>query len=333
MRLNYALFGLAALIAAPGYAAAPEFVVTKIIAGPDGGWDYAAVDSAAHRLYVAHGDAVTAVDLESLAVTPKLLAGNHLHTVLPLADGKGLVTNGDDNTAVLFETATGKVLATLPTGKKPDAAIFDPSSGLVLVMDGAAGDITLIDPKTATSPGRIAVGGALEFAAADGRGKAYVNIEDKAEVAVIDIAAREQAARYPLPGCEEPSGLALNAEGSILVSACANGKAVALNTKDGSAAASLPIGSRPDAVIHDAKRGLFFIPCGGTGTLTVISERGGALSVAATVKTAAGARTGALDPKTGLLYLPTADALPATDGERPKGYVPGTFRILVVGEE
>jgi DNA-binding beta-propeller fold protein YncE len=200
-------------------------------------------------------------------------------------------------------------------------------------MDGAAGDITLIDPKTASSPGTIAVGGALEFAAADGHGKAYVNIEDKAEVAVIDTATRKAVARYPLPGCEEPSGLALNADGTILVSACANGKAVALNTKDGSANATLPIGARPDAVIYDAKRGLFFIPCGGSGTLSVISEKGSALSVTATVKTASGARTGALDPRTGLLYLPTADALPSANGERPKGFVPGTFRILVVGKK
>ena len=332
MRLRHALLTLSALLAVPaiGRAATPDFAVLQTIPGPDGGWDYAAVDAGARRLYVAHGDAVSVLDLEGLTLTPKLLAARHAHAALPLADGKAVLTNGDDDTAAVFDTATGKVIATIPTGKKPDAAVFDPASGLVLVMNGLAGDITLIAPKTATSPGRIQVGGELEYGAADGHGRLYVNVADKAEVAVIDIAARRVVAHYPLPGCEDPSGLALG--NGMLVSACGNGKAVALNAGDGKPAASLPIGTRPDAVIFDARRRLFFIPCGGTGTLAVLAENDGKLTLAATVKTAKGARTGALDPKTGRLYLPTADAPPEEDDERPSKFIPGTFRILVVGE-
>jgi DNA-binding beta-propeller fold protein YncE len=334
MNLRYALIGLTALVAIPSFAAGiPEFSIIQTIPGPDGGWDYASVDSAARRLYVAHGDAVTVLNLDTMAITPKLLDGNRLHAVLPLADGKGLMTNGGADNATLFDRATGAVIATIPTGEKPDAAIFDPVSGLVMVMDGKAGDVTLVDPKTGASPGRIPVGGALEFAVADGRGKVFINIEDKGEMAVIDTAARKVVAHYPLPGCEEPSGLAIDSESGILVAACANQTALAIRAKDGSKVASLTIGSHPDAAIFDAKRKLFFIPCGGDGTLAVIAENDGAVSVAATVKTAIGARTGALDPKTGRLYLPTADVLPAQPDEKHKGFKPGTFRILVVGEK
>lgn len=88
----------------------------------------------------------------------KLVEGKQLHGVLPLTNGKTLSTNGGDNTATLFESAMGKVIASMATGINPDAAIFDPS-GLVLVMDGEDGNIMLIAPKTATSPGKIAVGG------------------------------------------------------------------------------------------------------------------------------------------------------------------------------
>jgi DNA-binding beta-propeller fold protein YncE len=334
MNLRYALIGLTALVAIPSFAAGiPEFSIIQTIPGPDGGWDYASVDSAARRLYVAHGDAVTVLNLDTMAITPKLLDGNRLHAVLPLADGKGLMTNGGADNATLFDRATGAVIATIPTGEKPDAAIFDPVSGLVMVMDGKAGDVTLVDPKTGASPGRIPVGGALEFAVADGRGKVFINIEDKGEMAVIDTAARKVVAHYPLPGCEEPSGLAIDSESGILVAACANQTALAIRAKDGSKVASPTIGSHPDAAIFDAKRKLFFIPCGGDGTLAVIAENDGAVSVAATVKTAIGARTGALDPKTGRLYLPTADVLPAQPDEKHKGFKPGTFRILVVGEK
>lgn len=309
---------------------APALSVIGTIAGPDGGWDYAFIDGTARRLYVAHGDAVMAVDLDTGKVEPKLVEGQRLHAVLPLPDGKVLSTNGGSNTATLFEGATGKVIATIPTGQKPDGATYDPSSGLALVMDGKDGDATLVDPKTGTSPGRIPIGGALEFPAADGKGKVFVNIEDKGEIAVLDVAARKVTARYTLPGCEEPSGLAIDRKAGILVSACANGKAIALKAADGSVLATLPIGMRPDFAIFDPKRKLFFIPCG-EGNLAVIGEDDGTPKVIATIPTAQGARTGALDPKTGKLYLPTADFQPAPAGERHYQPVPGTFRILIVG--
>src|ERR1019366_9399053 len=127
-----------------------------------------------------------------------LVEGKRLHAVLPLGDGRALSTNGGDNTATLFEATTGKVIASIATGLNPDDAIYDPSSGLALVMDGRAdGSITLIDPTTATSPGKISVGGKLEFAVADGHGHVYVNVEDKGEIAVVDVAGRKVAARYP----------------------------------------------------------------------------------------------------------------------------------------
>jgi DNA-binding beta-propeller fold protein YncE len=323
--------GLLAPVIAGADSAAPALSVVGTIPGPDGGWDFAAIDATARRLYLAHGDAVMAVDLDSGKVTPKLVEGQRLHAVLPLPGGRVLSTNGGTNTATLFEGATGKVIATVPTGQKPDAALFDPSTGLVFVMDAKDGDATLIDPKTGTSSGRIPIGGALEFAVADGKGKIFVNIEDKGEIAVVDAAARRVVAHYPLPGCDEPSGLALDRKAGMLVAACSNEKAVALRAKDGTVAATLPIGKRPDAAIFDPARKLFFVPCG-DGTLAVIAaNEGGTPAVAATVPTATGARTGALDPKTGRLYLPAADFQPPAPGEKHFQVVPGTFRIVIVG--
>ena len=325
------LFAFASGTSARGADQALALSVIGTIPGPDGGWDYAAIDSGQRRLYVAHGDAVMAVDLDSGKVEPKLVEGQRLHAVVPVPGGRVLSTNGGNNTATLFEGDTGKVIATIPTGQKPDAATYDPSSGLVFVMDGQDGDTTLVDPKTGTSPGRIPIGGKLEFAVADGKGNVFVNVEDKREIAVVSATARKVTARYPLAGCDEPSGLAIDRKAGILVAACSNGKAIALKSADGTVLATLPIGGRPDAAIYDFKRKLFFIPCG-EGTLAVIAENeNGPPTVVATVPTANGARTGALDPKTGKLYLPTADFQAPAAGEKRHQVVPGTFRILIVG--
>jgi DNA-binding beta-propeller fold protein YncE len=307
----------------------PALSVIGTIPGPDGGWDLVSVDVAARRLYIAHGDAVTSVDLDSGALTPKLAEGQGLHAVVPLPNGKLLTTNGRINTAIILEAGSGKAIASVPTGTNPDAAIFDPASGLVLVMNGRSGDITLVDPETATAPGRVEVGGKLELAAVDGKGRAYVNIEDKGEMAVVDIAARKVVTHYKLPGCDEPSGVAIDPKTGLLVVACANQTAIALNAKTGAVAATLAIGKRPDTAMFDRVRKVFYIPCG-EGMLSVIAEKGGTPFVVATVPTAVGARTGAVDMKTGRIYLPTADFKPAEGGGRPT-VIPGTFRILIVG--
>jgi YVTN family beta-propeller protein len=311
---------------------APSLSVIATIPGPDGGWDIPSVDSTGRRLYIAHGDAVTVIDLDSGKVTPRLVEGKRLHDVLPLPDGRALSTNGGDNTATLFEAATGKVIAAIPTGLNPDVAILDPSSGLVLVMDGRGDDVTLIDPKTAHAEGRIAVGGKPEFAVADGKGRVFINIEDKADIAIVDIAQRKVTARYSLEGCEEPSGLALDPDSGLLLAACANRKAVAVRARDGTIVATLAIGERPDGAIFDAQRKLFFIPCG-EGNIAVIGATSGTPAVIATIPTASGARTAALDPQTGKLYLPTADFAAPAEGEKRHTVIPGTFRVLVVGEK
>ncbi len=339
MRFCLALTGLltasALLHPSPvlGADATPKLSVVATIPGPDGGWDMTSVDVEARRLYVAHGDAVMAVDLDSGKVTPALVEGKRLHAVLPLAAGRALSTNGGDNTATLFEAATGKVIASIATGLNPDDAIFDPSSGLALVMDGRAeGSITLIDPKTATSPGKISVGGKLEFAVADGHGRVYVNVEDKGEIAVIDVGARKVVAHYALTGCEEPSGLALNPTNGLLIAACSNKKALAVQSKDGAVTSTLTIGERPDGAIFDPARKLFFIPCG-EGNIAVIDGKSGTPTVIATIPTANGARTAALDQRTGKIYLPTADFNAPAEGEKRHTVVPGSFRVLVVGEK
>jgi YVTN family beta-propeller protein len=326
--------GLAALasggLAAAGQAA-PTYSVVDHIQGPDGRWDYASFDPARRRVYIAHGVAVTAIDVDTKTVTAEVAKGAGLHSAFALPGGDVLVTtNGAANTAEFLDARSGAVLATVPVGQDPDAAIFDPGTGLVLVMNGHGGDVSLVDAASRKVTGVIPVGGALEFVAADGAGRAYVNIEDKGEIAVLDLKAKSVVARYSLNGCEEPSGLILAKEAGVLISACANGMAKVIRAATGEEVATLSIGKKPDAVLWDEQRRLAFIPSGGAGTLSVIAVRGPSdVAVVQTVPTQVGARTGAVDPKTGRIYLPTAKFLPAQGGGRPT-IVPGSFEVLVV---
>ncbi len=338
MRLRQALLCLAASMSLGSHSVAhsapggqQKLRLLKTIARQEGDarYAFASIDAGARRLYVARGFGVTAVDLDSEQATRRWVPGDHVHAVIALPGGRALSTNGDANTATLFVAGTGQVIAQLQTGKDPDAATFDSSTGLVFVMDHQEGDLTLIDPNDAKVVGRLFLGGVLESASADGHGRLYVNVRDQNKMAVVDTGARKVLRRYDLPGCEGPTGLGADLESGILVVACANRTALGLRASDGTVVAHLPIDRKADAVLFDPLRRNFYVPCGRDGTLIVISEtKEGALAVQSSVATALGAHTGAIDPQTGRLYLPTANFHLTFSGIAP---TEGTFRVLVLG--
>jgi DNA-binding beta-propeller fold protein YncE len=105
---------------------------------------------------------------------------------------------------------------------------------------------------------------------------------------------------------------------------------------DGKEVASIPIGKGPDAVIYDDQRQLAFIPCGRDGVLEVISVADPAkVALVQHVPTQTLARTGALDPQSGRIYLMTA-TIDTAAGAGPAGRpVPksGSFEMLVVAPQ
>lgn len=325
-----ALLAVTAAVAA-GLAGAKEagYSVVDKFAGPDGGYDYISVDSAKQRVFVGRSDGVMTIDLATRKVTPAFVKADDVAAVL-IITGTDLMlsTNGGSNNATLFDRNTGKVKAVIPTGEEPDGALYDERTGLAFVMNGGSEDVTFIDIKKAAPVATIPVHGTPEAAAVDGKGRLYVNIEDKAEVAVIDIASRKVVANHKLPGCEEPTGLAFDSVSGELISACHNGTAKLIDAKSGSDKGSVAIGEGADGAMFDAQRRLAYVSCM-DGTLSVFPlGNDGKAGAVTTVKTAVGARTQALDPKTGRVYLPRADYKAAADGKRTR--VPGTFEVLVV---
>ena len=326
-----ALAGLAA--ATPALADPGRKVVDRIAAGGDGGWDYASVDPVAHKLYVTRGASIMSVDLDTGKPTLGVAATSRSHQVVPVnGGGELLITNGGDATVTIVDAKTGKVRVTTKVSAGPDAAILEPTTGLVMVMGHKSGAVDLIDPATGALAGSIMVGGTLEFAAADGKGKAFVNVEDKGELVAIDMKTRTVLGHYPMAGCEEPTGLAYLAPNNLLLAACGNGVAALVSPDTGAVVQTLKVGAGPDAAIYDDVRKLAYVPSGATGTLTVIAVEGQTARIIETLPTAKGARLGMVDPRTGKVYLPAARfAPPAAAGGWPT-VVPGSFEILVVGQ-
>lgn len=329
-RIAALCLGLCA-VAAGAQAAGSGYHVLERISGPDGGWDYVRVDPVNNRVLVAHGGSVVAMDLATKKVTPGLAPGMMLHDPMPVNGGSEvLVTNGGTAEAVFVDAKTFAEVARVKTGVGPDAAAFDARSGLVLVMNHRGGDITLIDPKTHKAVGSIAVGGDLEAAAVDGAGRAFVNVENKNEIVVLDLAKRSVVTRYALAGCDGPTGLVYDAADRQLIAAC-DGATVVVDATSGKVVATVATGKGADGVAFDPRQKLAFVSAGQSGTLSVVSVGKGKASVVDTVKTQVSARTIGIDPRDGRVYLPAAEfgPKPAT-GRAPM--IPGSFKILVVGK-
>jgi YVTN family beta-propeller protein len=318
----------ATLIAA---APAPTYVVSGSIPGPDGRWDYASVDSSAHQLYVAHGDVVTAVDLGTKAVR-SFGAIAKAHAVVPIT-GKSmlLVTSGNDNSVRLLATGDGRELARIPVGADPDAAFYDAASGRAVVMNAKDGTVSVIDVAARKVVRTITLKPALEFGVLGKNNMLYVNNEDLNEIESANLTNGKVGATIPLLGCTGPTGLGYDEKTGQLISACANGKAAVVDAVSHKMVKLLSIGSGPDAVIMDTARRVAIIPCGRDGTLSIVAlDSADGAKVIATAISEKGARTGALDPSNGTIYLPTAAfSQPASAGARPAA-VPGSFHVVAM---
>src|SRR5262249_50590989 len=161
---------------------------------------------------------------------------------------------------------------------------------------------TAVDAAKGTVVGSIPLGGKPEFAVSDGRGRGFVNIEDKAELVAFDPVKLQVQQRWSLAPCEEPTGLALDDKHRRLVSGCSNQLMAITDADSGHQITTLPIGDGVDGVAFNPESGLAFASCG-DGHLTVVREDSpDRFSVVENVPTKRGARTLALDVNHGLIY-------------------------------
>ena len=311
-------------------------IADRIKIDSNGGWDYISVDEQLNRLYVSHSNIVQVIDLNTnkqMAIIPNTYG---VHGIA-LADdlNKGFTSNGKDTTVTIFDLKTNAVITKVKvTGAKPDAIAYDDVTNRVFTMNGKGKNATVIDAKTNMVIGTIVLDGKPEFCVVDGKGKLYVNIEDKNSIAEIDANAMKILREWPIAPGESPSGLAMDKKNRRLFSVCDNQMMVVSDADKGSVITTVPIGDGPDAAGFDPEKMLVY-SSNGSGTLTVVKENGGTYSVLENFETQRSARTLAINAKTGHIYLPAAEFMPVhsipVGAPKPKPTMkPGTFMILDV---
>jgi YVTN family beta-propeller protein len=327
----------AAFLCSPLFAQPTYHVQDKWKIGGDGGWDYLAVDPQSGHLYITRGNHVMVVDTSSGKALADITGLKGTHGVAFDTDGKtGYISDGASNAVAIFDRSSNKITQTIPAGTNPDGILFEPSTKTVWAFNGRSKNATVIDSATKQVVATVALPGKPEFPVADGKGSVFVNIEDKNEIAHLDAKSHKLLAEWPI-GCESPSGQAIDVANNRLFSVCDGKKMAVVDAASGKVVASPEIGEGPDAAAFDPNTQNAF-SSNGDGTLTVVHQNSAdSYSVAQNVSTQRSARTMALDPKTGKIYLVAAEfgPRPAATPENPRPrppVLPGSFVVIVVSK-
>ena len=348
---------------APAQENGPYKVLRIQLVGGDGGFDYVTADPDGRNLYVARSGPTGHIgifNLDTLAQVGDIPGVSAHGGVVDTSTGHGFATS---KPVTMFDAKSFAILKKIDVQGNPDGYLNDAYNHHFYILSHSAPNITVLDDKDGAILGTIDIGGAPEQAVTDGRGKIYVDIEDKSAIAVIDANSMKMVGKYDVSskggGC---AGLALDAKNNILFAACRDNKnMIILSAADGHILADLPIGNGSDgATFNPATMEAFSSQ--GDGTLTVIKEDSPAtFSVEQTVATPARAKVLTLDTKTNQILTitaeygpvpaapptPPAGAAPAAGSPSPANpptgapawmrgprapMIPGSFQILVIGK-
>jgi DNA-binding beta-propeller fold protein YncE len=326
---------LAALLVSRGHAANYHVVGTIPISG-DYGWDYASTDTEGRRLYVGHDKTVVVVDVDSKKVVGTIGDGSDMHGAAVAREfNRGFISESNPGSVVIFDLKTLKPLAEVPVGKDPNLVMVDHATARVFTADRGDKQLTALDAKTGKVIGHVGpLDGRTEHGTSDEKGHVFLNLQDKGLLLKIDARQLKVLNTWPVTPCGLPSAMDMDKTTERVFIGCRSGLFAAVDGDTGRVVSALPIGPGVDAVEFDAARRLIYVASGGDGTLSIFHEDSAdKYSLVQKVTTEVGARTLAVDHKTGAVYLPVGRFASAPNGARGRGpMVPGSFHVVVVSE-
>jgi DNA-binding beta-propeller fold protein YncE len=247
-----ALLGVALHADTPNY-----HLWKKVDVGGRGAWDYLTYDDAGHRVFISRLAYVMVVDGESGAKVGEVPDTPGVHGIALAPDlGRGFTSNGHTNSVTIFDLKTLRPIDQVPTGKVPDAIVYDAASKRVFTMNARGQDATAIDGATGRTVGTIPLSGRPEFAVSDGKGTVFVNITDKHTLTAIDAQTLTVKSNWDMAGCEGPSGLSMDRDNRRLFSGCDNKVMAIVDADSGKLITTVPIGGGVDATAFDPHAGL-----------------------------------------------------------------------------
>jgi len=340
-RLAAGLLVLLLTLAITVAAAGSYHLIKKIPIPGDGGWDYVAADSEGRRLYVSHDTEIVVLDLDSGAIVGKISGGPDMHGAAIASEfGRGFISESNPGSVLIFDLQTLAKVGEVRVGDDPNGIIYDHLTKRIFTADRGSKRITAIDAKTGKIAGTIEnLGGRTEHLASDESGHLFLNMQDRNTLLKLDAKELKVLETWPTAPCQAPSSMDMDrVHARIFIGCRGAGMMAVVDATSGKIVATNPIGAGVDAAEFDPKTGQVYFSTGADGVLSIFREKSpDQYELVENVKTQAGARTMAVDRKTGRVYVAAAELgprpAPTPENPRPRPpVIPGTFSVLVIGQ-
>jgi YVTN family beta-propeller protein len=268
--------------------------------------DHFAVDHGRQRLFVAElgNNAVGVVDLK---------ARKTIRTIGGLSEPQGVAYVPSTDTLYVADARDGAVLlfrgdglapaGRIELGEDADNIRVDERQNRVIVGYGD-GALAIIDPERRAKIADVRLKAHPESFQLDATGaRAFVNVPDAREVAVVDLEAGIQSASWPTGDAQANFPMALDAGSRrILVAFRKPPRLAAFDEQDGKVVAQMDTCGDADDVFVDTKRHRVYVSCG-EGAVDVLEQRERTYERVGRVPTASGARTSLLVPELDHLFV------------------------------
>jgi DNA-binding beta-propeller fold protein YncE len=329
-KLSVALWCIAAA-ALLAQESSPYRVTNRFALGGDGSWDYIVPDPPNHRVFIGRQNRVMVVDEDRGALLGEVPGIQGAHgTAIAAASGHGFATSGNDQSVVMFDLKSYKVLGRIPAAEDADAIIYDAPSNRVFTFNGDAHSSTVIDPVAGTRIANVPLGGKPEYGASAGDGKIYANLTDTSEVVEIEGKTATVTRRWSTAPCKQPVAMAIDVGHHRLFSGCRSGVLAVSDYPAGKVVATLPIGGGVDGAGYDAATGDVFAS-NADGTLTVMHQVDpDQYRVIGAVQTPPGSRNMGLDPISHRIFVAAAQFGPPPGGRGRGPVLPDSFTVMVI---
>jgi hypothetical protein len=298
---------LTSLLALPAQAAEPLVLERTIpLHAVRGRIDHMAIDLPRKRLIVAElgNDSVDVIDID---------AGVPLHRIVGLREPQGvgyaeradaiLIANAGDGSVRLFYAKDFSPAGSVSLRDDADNVRIDPRNGLAVIGYGSGG-LALIDPAAHAKVADIPLPAHPEaFRIDPTTGRAYVNIPDARQIAVVDLDARRAVATWPTRDVRANFPMALDPSQSLIASVFRSPPVLLLlDSATGAERQRLPTCGDADDVFFDPRRARIYVSCG-AGEVAVLEHRTGEWRWLDPVRTASGARTSLFVPELDRLFV------------------------------
>jgi DNA-binding beta-propeller fold protein YncE len=290
----------ATVLALPAALLAQTFKVERFNIGGEGSTDYLTADPNSGWVYISRSTHVMVVDGTTGKVVGDILDTPGVHGIaFAPKSNHGFTTNGRDSTSSMFDLKTLALVKKIHAGVNGlDGIMYDDATDKILTINHSKpmGTAVVIDPTSGDVVGKVTLSGlAPEGGASDGKGRIYINIEDKNSIDVIDARTWKVVANWPIAPCEGPTGIALDRITNRIIAGCSK-RSVVVDASNGRVVAQFANGNGVDALGWESGHKLIYIPAGRDGNVTIVHQDSpDKYTTVATVATQSGAKTITVD--------------------------------------